>query len=119
MVNEKEIEKETERLSELTMALAAKRRLKGMENYSPNRKQLAGHTSLARTVLYCGGNRAGKSTFGAMEMAYAMTKSYPEWYPQRKRFHGPTKGVVSATSFGVVMRVKDFLVNISLRMGVL
>ena len=100
-----EYEQETEKLSEITRALDAKRRLKGMENYSPNLKQLAGHMSVARTVLYCGGNRAGKSTFGAMEMAYAMTKRYPGWYPVKRRFQGITKGVVSATSFGVVMRV--------------
>ena len=100
-----EFEKETQRLSDITRALESKRRLKGMENYSPNRKQLKGHESVARIVLYCGGNRAGKSTFGAMEMAYAMTKKYPEWDPMKRRFHGPTKGVVSATSFGVVMRV--------------
>ena len=98
-------DKETERLSDITRALEAKRRLKGMENYSPNRKQHAGHLSSARIVLYCGGNRAGKSTFGAMEMAFAMTKRYPDWYPEKRKFHGPTKGVVSATSFGVVMRV--------------
>lgn len=104
-INTLEIERETERLSDITRALEARRRLKGIENYVPNAKQERGHLSLARTVLYCGGNRAGKSTFGAAEIVYAMTKAYPDWYPQRKRFFGPTRGVVSGTSFGVVMRV--------------
>lgn len=106
-----EAEKIEERLSELTRALEARRRLRGMENYSPNAKQERGHLSLARTVLYCGGNRAGKSTFGAMEIAFAMTKRYPDWYPMRKRYYGAVRGVVSATSFGVVMRVIEPKLN--------
>lgn len=96
---------EMDRLAEIEQAINARRKLKGGENYSPNPKQYQGHLSLARTVLYCGGNRAGKSTFGAMEIFYAMTKKYPEWYPLKKRFSGAVRGAVSATSFGVVMRV--------------
>lgn len=100
-----ELEAEVERLNEISLALDAKKRLTGGENYSPNKKQKQAHLSSARTVLYCGGNRAGKSTFGAMEMFYAMTKRYPDWYPVSKRFNRPVRGAVSATSFGVVMRV--------------
>jgi hypothetical protein len=96
---------ELQKLSDITRALEARRRLRGMQYYTPNIKQSHGHQSLARIILYCGGNRAGKSTFGAMEICYAMTKKYPDWYPMKKRFYGPTRGVVSATSFGVVMRV--------------
>lgn len=100
-----EIDIESARLSEITRMLEARRRLKNMDGYFPNSKQEIGHLSLCRIILYCGGNRAGKSTFGAMEIAYAMTKRYPDWYPHRKRFSGSIRGVVSATSFGVVMRV--------------
>jgi hypothetical protein len=32
-----------------------------------------------------------------MEICFAMTKKYPDWYPMKKRFYGPTRGVVSAT----------------------
>lgn len=101
------LEVEMDRLGEIESALSAKKRLTGGDNYSPNRKQYQGHLSAARIVLYCGGNRAGKSTFGAMEIYYAMTKRYPEWYPARKRFSGAVRAVVSATSFGVVMRVVE------------
>lgn len=100
-----ELDLEIERLSEISQALDAKKRLQGGENYSPNVKQKQAHLSKARTVLYCGGNRAGKSTFGAMEIYFAMTKKYPDWYPVSKRFNRPVRGAVSATSFGVVMRV--------------
>ena len=103
--SERLLEVEMDRLGEIEQALSAKKRLTGGDNYSPNRKQHQGHLSAARIVLYCGGNRAGKSTFGAMEIFYAMTKRYPDWYPLRKRFSGAVRAVVSATSFGVVMRV--------------
>lgn len=96
---------ELERLADISAVLSSRRRLSGMEGYVPNAKQKRAHESLAKIVLYCGGNRAGKSTFGAMELAYAVTKKYPDWYPQKKRLAGPVKAVVSATSFAVVMRV--------------
>lgn len=82
-----------------------RQKLRGMVNYVPNKMQLRAHQSNARTILYCGGNRAGKSTFGAIEICFAMTKRYPDWYPLSKRFRGPVKAVVSATSFAIVMRV--------------
>jgi hypothetical protein len=112
-----EIALETQKLSDLTRALESRRRLRGIENYVPNAKQKLGHLSGCRTVLYCGGNRAGKSTFGAAEICMAMTKIYPEWYPQRKRFFGSVRGVVSGTSFGVVMRVIEPKLNSLLPMG--
>lgn len=101
----KALEDEFEKVSEYSRALDSIRKLTSMASYVPNKMQEKAHLSLARTILYCGGNRAGKSTFGAMEICYAMTKAYPDWYPMRKRFYGPVKGVVSATNFAVVLRV--------------
>ena len=116
-INELEIQLEQERLSNIFRALDSRKRLKGIENYVPNKKQEQGHMSLARTVLYCGGNRSGKSSFGAAEIVMAMTKYYPDWYPQKKRFFGPTRGVVSGTSFGVVMRVIEPKLSSLLTLG--
>ena len=117
MILDSDLAVELEKLNELSSAISARRRLSGMSSYVPNAKQKQGHLSGARTVLYCGGNRSGKSTFGAMEVAYAMTKEYPDWYPMKKRFSGPTRGVVSGTSFGVVMRVIEPKLNSLLPRG--
>ena len=112
-----EVEILEDRLTALQMVLESRGKIRGMDNYSPNPKQRLGHLSGARTVLYCGGNRAGKSTFGAIEMCWAMTKRYPDWYPMKKRFYGATKGVVSGTSFAVVMRVIEPKLSQLLPMG--
>lgn len=82
-----------------------RRRNFGMEYYEPNPMQLKAHKCMARRILYCGGNRAGKSTFGAMELVYHLTKRYPDWYPKEKRYNRPIKAVVSATEFPIVARV--------------
>lgn len=75
----------------------------GMEDYAPNPVQLKAHQSKSRTILYCGGNRAGKSTFGAMELCYHLTRNYPHWYPKERRFKKPIKAVISCTSYAKVM----------------
>lgn len=84
---------------------AQKRKNNGLEYYEPNPMQLKAHKCTSRRILFCGGNRSGKSTFGAMELVWALTKRYPSWYPQDKRFKGKVKGVVSATEFPIVSRV--------------
>ena len=81
------------------------RRNRGMDFYEPNANQLRAHKSLARTILFCGGNRSGKSTFGAIELCYHLTRQYPVWYPEAKRYKHPIKAVVSATEYPVVTRV--------------
>lgn len=77
----------------------------GIESYVPNKMQYMAHLSNARTVLYCGGNRAGKSTLGAVELTFHLTKMYPRWYPPHKRFKGPIKAAISATEYPIVRRV--------------
>lgn len=77
----------------------------GIAYYVPNRMQYKAHQSKARTICYSGGNRSGKSTFGAVELVWHLTRQYPDWYPQERRFHGPIKAVVVATEFPIVQRV--------------
>ena len=84
-----------------------KRRIKenGLAYYMPNKKQYQAHKCDSRTILYCGGNRAGKSTFGATELCYHLTRNYPSWFSKKRRFNRPIKAVISATEFPVVERV--------------
>lgn len=105
MLTDLELQEKLLRLETLTQIRDARKRDRGMDYYVPNRMQYKAHQSLVRTILYCGGNRAGKSHFGAMEICYAVTRAYPDWYPVKKRFTGPVKCVISATSFANVMRV--------------
>lgn len=100
-----ELEEKLARLEALTQIRDQRKRDNGMNYYVPNRMQFKAHNSICRTILYCGGNRAGKSTFGAMEIAYAVTRRYPDWYPNAKRYTHPVKCVISATSFAIVQRV--------------
>ena len=71
-----------------------RKRKAGIDYYTPNAAQLKAHQSVAKTILYCGGNRAGKSTFGAAELVFHMTLKYPDWYPKERRFFRPIKAVV-------------------------
>ena len=81
------------------------RRDNGLKFYEPNKMQFKAHQCTSDVILYCGGNRAGKSTLGAVELAMHCTKQYPDWYPENKRYNRPVKCVISATEFPVVARV--------------
>ena len=82
-----------------------RKRSHGLEFYEPNVMQDKAHRCLSRRILFCGGNRSGKSTFGAMELVWHVTRKYPDWYPQEKRFKNPIKALISATEFPIVSRV--------------
>lgn len=77
----------------------------GMEGYIPNPAQYRAHMCEAKTILYSGGNRAGKSTLGAIELCWALTKQYPAWFPKSRRLKGLVKAVVSGTEFPIIGRV--------------
>ena len=66
----------------------------GIDYYTPNAMQHKAHLSLARIIVFSGGNRSGKSTLGAVELVWHITKKYPDWYPQEKRYRGPIKAVI-------------------------
>lgn len=82
-----------------------RRKDRGMDYYIPNPMQLKAHKCVSRTILYCGGNRAGKSTFGCLELCFHLTRKYPDWFPKERRFKKPIKAVISATEFPVITRV--------------
>ena len=77
----------------------------GIDYYIPNPVQFKAHQSKARTILLCGANRIGKSTFGAVELTWALTKRYPAWYPVERRFNRPVKAVISVDKFSKITTV--------------
>lgn len=81
-------------LEQLDKLQKERKKKSGIDYYVPNAAQQRAHKSLAKIILYCGGNRAGKSTFGACELAYHLTRRYPDWYPKDRRFYRPIKAVV-------------------------
>ena len=81
-------------LDQIERAQKSRKKESGIDYYVPNKAQLLAHQSKAKIILYCGGNRAGKSTMGAAELAFHVTGRYPEWFPKERKFHGPIKAVV-------------------------
>ena len=55
----------------------------GLRFYEPNKAQLSFHQSQAETRGFWGGNQAGKSYGGAVEMLFAVGKVHP-WRPNYK-----------------------------------
>lgn len=95
-------------LAELEMlegVTAERKKSAGMDYYIPNPMQKKAHECDSRTILYCGGNRAGKSTFGCLELCFHLTRKYPAWFSKERRFTKPIKAVISATEFPVITRV--------------
>lgn len=98
-------------LEEIEAEFKRRRKTKGIQYFCPNEPQLKSLQSPANVVIYSGGNRAGKSTKGAMEMVCHLLRQYPsckchgEWFSARRRFTSPIKCVVSATEFPVIERV--------------
>ena len=81
-------------LDEIEKLQKDRKKKSGIDYYTPNAAQQRAHQSVAKIILYCGGNRAGKSTFGAAELAYHLTRRYPDYYPEARRFKHPIKAVV-------------------------
>ena len=90
---------------ETTAELTKRRKERGMEFYVPNIRQVEVHRSPARTNLYIGGNRSGKSTVGAMELCFHLTRKYPDYFAKARRFTHPIKAVVVATEYPIIDRV--------------
>ena len=91
MMEKRELLHELEQLRE---ARKFRKRNFGIDYYIPNPMQYKAHQSKARIIVYSGGNRAGKSTMGACELAWHVTKKYPDWFPKERRFSGTIKAVV-------------------------
>lgn len=84
---------------EICQTLRNRKKERGMDFYVPNPIQQKAHKSKAKTIVFCAGNRAGKTTFGAMEICWAITKKYPQWYPQERRFDRPVKIRITTDKF--------------------
>lgn len=98
-------------LADLDQVLTARKRQNGLKYFRPNAMQQKACQSLARTILFCGGNRSGKTTVGAAQLAMHLTKDYPDWYPHAKRFRGPMKAVVVASENAIIDRVLEPRIN--------
>lgn len=103
-----------EEVSKLECVDSERRKNKGMSYYTPNAVQYRAHQSKARTILLCGANRIGKSTFGAMELCWHLTKQYPDWFPKERRFKGAIRCAISVDSFDKIVnviepKIKQFL----------
>src|SRR3990167_5477674 len=72
----------------------ARKRNSGIDYYTPNPMQYKAHQSKAKTIIFSGGNRCGKSTLGAVELVWHLTRKYPDWFPKERRFRRPIKAVV-------------------------
>ena len=91
MMEKRELLHELEQLREVRKF---RKRNFGIDYYIPNPMQYKAHQSKARIIIYSGGNRSGKSSLGAVELAWHVTKKYPEWFPKERRYRGPIKAVV-------------------------
>ena len=61
-------------LDEIERVQKERKKAAGIDYYTPNAAQLRCHQSKAKIILYCGGNRAGKTTLGAVELAFHLTR---------------------------------------------
>ena len=86
-----ELEKKLLELDKLQYELKARKKQRGMDFYIPNLIQHKAHLSKAKVIILVKGNRMGGTTWGAIELAFHVTKKYPSWYPQERRFKGPIK----------------------------
>lgn len=73
-------------LDRILNELKSRKKERGMDFYVPNRIQHLAHKSKAKVIVIVKGNRMGGSTWGAMEIAYHVTKKYPDWFPESRRF---------------------------------
>ena len=98
-------------LEQIERVQRERRKRSGIDYYIPNAAQKRAHQSKARKLLYCGGNRAGKSTFGAAELVFHLTRKYPTWYPLERRFTRPMKAVVVCDANAKIEKVIEPKIN--------
>lgn len=98
-------------LSVLDDEIGKRKKARGIDYFTPNAPQLRALRSDARVVAYVGGNRAGKSSCGAVWLISHLTGNYRgcqchgEWFSRKKRYNGLLKAVIVATDFPVIERV--------------
>lgn len=79
--------------------LKSRKKQRGIDFYVPNRVQYKAHMSKAKVIAIVKGNRMGGSTWGAMEVAYHLTKKYPKWFPYERRFNNSIKIRIATDKF--------------------
>ena len=94
MQDTKELRSTLNHLEALDEELRRRKRQHGIDYYIPNAVQLKAHKSCAPNILFVGGNRTGKSTLGAVELTWHLTRKYPDFIPVERRFFRPIKAVV-------------------------
>ena len=104
-LSQDEIRETLQELELLDYIRDSRRKQRGLDYYIPNAMQLKAHKSKAKIVLFCGANRSGKSTFGAVELCYHLTRKYPDWYPHERRYRKPIKAVVVVTANSILEKV--------------
>jgi hypothetical protein len=95
LIQNSELRSSIYEMDRLRKELERRKRERGMDFYIPNPIQDAAHRSNARTILFIAGNRSGKTTFAVMELCWALTKKYPDWFPVSRRFNRPIKARIS------------------------
>ena len=88
-----------------------RKRLNGIAYYIPNVMQEKAHKSKAKIIVYSGGNRSGKSTLGAVELSWHVTRKYPDWYPKERKFRHPIKAVVVCDANAKIEKVIEPKIN--------
>ncbi len=97
-------------LDRIDLLLTSRKKSNGSAYFTPNHPQFNALQSKSRTVIYAGGNRAGKSSLGAFWLSSHLTHTYPscdchgEWFKGR-HYHQPLKAVIAATEFPIIERV--------------
>ena len=86
-------------LEKLRIIINNRRQQRGIDFYIPNTIQYQAHCSKAKVICIVKGNRMGGSTFGACEVAYHITKKYPDWFPKERRFRRPIKIRIATDRF--------------------
>lgn len=115
-------------LEKIEQECQRRRKERGIDYFIPNAPQLRALRSPARVVAYVGGNRAGKSTTGAVFATSVLTGLYRscachgDWFNANKKFMRPTAGVIVVTEFAKVEQMlekklfslmpKDWIVSI-------
>ena len=110
-VEQEQLRLALQEIESVEQELQRRRRESGIDYFIPNQPQHRALLSPARTLAYVGGNRVGKTTLGASWASAHFSRRYPScechggWFPQAKRFSGPTKGAIVVTKFDKIEQV--------------
>ena len=93
-----EIPKSEEELNSLLEELEDLHKF-ALQKYIPHKKQKDFHMAPHKIRAIFGGNRSGKTESGTNEAKFHATGDYPDWYPEKGRFSGATRGRIVVTDY--------------------